>query len=189
MESAMARSKTPGLLQRGGSTWHYDIIVDGVRYQGSTHTTDLKLANLALNQIRLDIARGQLALPHDREVIRLKDLHEEFLGAKHAQISAPYLASLTAHWKHWINPLLGSLPIGKIHLSHIDQLRNTLLEAKKSQVFTNDVLISLRTLLNFGVKRGKLKRAPKVVVPPPRFPGTASAASRQHPRPRFQGME
>ena len=158
----MARSKTPGLVQRGGTTWHYDIVVDGLRYQGSTHTTDLKLATLALSQVRLDIARGQLALPQDKGVHLLKDLHEEFLGAKRNQISPLYLASLTAHWKHWICPLLGSLPLSKIHLSHIDQLRNALLEAKRSQVFTNDVLISLRTLLNFGVKRGKLKRAPKV---------------------------
>jgi integrase len=174
----MARSKTPGLVRRGGPIWHYDIVVDGLRYQGSTHTSDLKLANLALNQVRLDIARGQLALPQDREVLLLKELHEEFLGAKRAQISPLYLASLTAHWKHWINPILGSLPVTKVHLSHIDDLRNALLAAKKSQVFTNDVLISLRTLLNFGVRRGKLKRAPKVELlrvqkkPRPTVPAT-----------------
>ncbi len=175
----MARSKTPGLVQRGSTTWHYDIMVDGERYQGSTHTTDLKLANLALNQVRLDIARGQLALPQDREVHLLANLHEEFLNAKRAQISPLYLASLTAHWKHWINPNLGSLPLSKVHLSHIDQLRNALLAAKKSHVYTNDVLISLRTLLNFGVKRGKLKRAPKVeLLRVQRQPRTTVPASR-----------
>jgi len=178
MESAMARSKTPGLIQRGGTTWHYDIVVDGMRYQGSTHTSDLKLATLALHQVRLDIARGQLALPQDREVRLLSNLHDEFLNAKRSQISLPYLASLTAHWVHWINPRLGSLPIAKVQLSHIDDLKNALLDAKRSPVFTNNVLISLRTLLNFGVKRGKLKRAPKIELirvqkkPRPTVPAT-----------------
>ena len=158
----MARSKTPGLVQRGGTTWHYDLVVEGQRYQGSTHTSDLKLASLALHQVRLDIARGQLALPQKGEVQHLANLHVDFLNAKRAHISPSYMASLSAHWKHWLNPQLGSLPISKINLSHIDQLRNALLDAKKSPVFTNDVLISLRTLLNFAVKRGRLKRAPKV---------------------------
>jgi integrase len=153
---------TPGLIQRGGATWHYDILVEGQRYQGSTNTTDPKLASLYLAQVRLDIARGQLALPQKREVYLLSNLRDEFLNAKRAHVSPAYLASTGAHWKHWLGPLLGSIPASKLQSGDIDRLRNALLDARKSEVFTNNVLISLRTLLNFAMKRGKLKQAPKV---------------------------
>lgn len=158
----MALSKTPGLTKRGGSVWHYDILVDGVRYQGSTRNTDLKTATLFLSQLRLDIARGRLALKDTRKQLLLEEVHEEFLASKTASVSPLYIASVTAHWRIWLGPRLGKTPIDKIQAAQVDQLRNALLEAGRSQVFTNNVLVTLRTLLNFAVKRGRLRKAIKV---------------------------
>jgi len=158
----MARSKTPGLSRRRGSVWQYDILVDGVRYQGSTRTTDLKTATLFLNQLRLDIARGRLALKDTRKTLLLEEVHREFLAAKTASASPLYITSATAHWRVWIAPRLGKTPIDKIDAAQVDRLRNALLEAGRSPVFTNNVLITLRTHLNFAVKRGRLRKALKV---------------------------
>jgi integrase len=158
----MARSKTLGLIKRNGSVWHYDILVDGVRYQGSTRTTDLKTATLFLNQLRLDIARGRLALKDTRKTLLLEEAHQEFLANKSASVSPLYLTSVKAHWRVWIAPRMGKTPIDKIDNAQVDQLRNDLLEAGRSKVFTNNVLITLRTLLNFAVKRGRLRKALKV---------------------------
>lgn len=158
----MARGKTPGLTKRGGSVWQYDLLVDGVRYQGSTRTTDLKTATLFLNQLRLDIARGRLALKDTRRTLLLEEVQQEFLASKTASRSPLYIASATAHWRVWIAPRLGKTPIDKIDAALVDLLRNALLEAGRSPVFTNNVLISLRTLLNFAVKRGRLRKALKV---------------------------
>jgi len=158
----MARSKTPGLTQRGGSVWNYDIVVDAVRYQGSTKTTDLKTATLFLSQLRLDIARGKLALKDTRRTLLLEEIHREFLASKTPSASPRYITSATAHWRVWIAPRLGKTPVDRIDAAMVDQLRNDLLVAGRSPVFTNNVLISLRTLLNFAVKRGRLRKALKV---------------------------
>jgi len=158
----MAFSKTPGLIKRGRSIWHYDILVDGIRYQGSTRTTDLKTATLFLSQLRLDIARGRLALKGVREQVLLEEVYREFLASKTSSASPLYIASVTAHWRNWLGPQLGKTPIDKIQVAQVDQLRNALLGAARSQVFTNNVLVTLRTLLNFAVKRGKLRKAVRV---------------------------
>lgn len=158
----MARSKTPGLTQRGGSVWNYDIVVDAVRYQGSTKTTDLKTATLFLSQLRLDIARGKLALKDTRRTLLLEEVHREFLASKTPSANPRYITSATAHWRVWIAPRLGKTPVDRIDAALVDQLRNDLLVAGRSPVFTNNVLISLRTLLNFAVKRGRLRKALKV---------------------------
>ena len=158
----MAHCNTPGLTKRGGSIWHYDVLVDGVRYQGSTKTTDLKTATLFINQLRLDIARGKLALKDTRKPILLEEVHQEFLASKTASLSPLYIASVSAHWRVWIEPRLGKTPIDKIQAAQVDQLRNAMLGAGKSPVFTNNVMVTLRTHLNFAVKRGKLAKALKV---------------------------
>ena len=158
----MARSKTPGLMRRNGSIWHYEILVDGIRYRGTTHTTDLKTATLFLSQLRLDIARGRLALKDTRKTLLLDEVHQEFLASKTASASPLYITSVRAHWRIWLGPRLGKTPIDKIDAALVDQLRNALLEAGRSQVFTNNVLVTLRTHLNFAVKRGRLRKPLKV---------------------------
>jgi hypothetical protein len=116
----MTRTKTPGLVKRGGSIWHYDVLVDGVRYQGSTRTPDLKTATLFVNQLRLDIARGKLALKDTRRTLTLDEVHQEFLASKTPSVSPLYLASLSAHWRVWLEPRLGNTPIDKIDASHLE---------------------------------------------------------------------
>ena len=139
----MALSKIPGLTKRGGSIWHYDVLVDGVRYQGSTRTSDLKTATLFVSQLRLDIARGRLALKDTRKPLLLEEVHQEFLAHKTASASPLYIASITAHWRIWLGPRLGKTPIDKIQAPQVDQLRNALQEAGRSPVFTNNVLVTL----------------------------------------------
>lgn len=158
----MAHANTPGLTKRKGSIWHYDILVDGLRYQGSTRTADLKTATLFLNQLRLDIARGRLALKDTRKMLLLEEVFQEFLASKASSASPLYLTSLKAHWRIWLEPRLGRTPIDKVQAALVDQLRNALLEAGRSPVYTNNVLVTLRTLLNFAVKRGRLRKALKV---------------------------
>jgi integrase len=158
----MAHSKTPGLTKRGGTIWHYDILVDGQRYQGSTHTPDLKTAILFLSQLRLDIARGKLALKDTRKTPSLEEVFQEFLTAKTATSSPVYMTSLKAHWRVWLEPRMGTTIVDKVDATMVDQLRNALLCAGRSRVFTNNVLVTLRTLLNFAVKRGRLRKALKV---------------------------
>jgi integrase len=149
-------------MRRNGSIWHYEILVDGIRYRGTTHTTDLKTATLFLNQLRLDIARGRLALKDTRKTLLLEEVHQEFLASKTASVSPLYINSVTAHWRVWLGPRMGKVPIDKIEAALVDQLRNALLEAGRSPVFTNNVLVTLRTHLNFAVKRGRLRKPLKV---------------------------
>ena len=161
-EVSMARSYTPGLIRRNGNIWHYNITVEGVRYQGSTRTVDLKTATLFLGQLRLDIARGKLALKDSRTPMLLEELYREFLTHKRFVASTPYLASVSAHWRIWIEPRFGNKPIDEIGIIEIDKLRNDVLIAGRSLVFANNVLVTVRTLLNFALKRGRLQKAVKV---------------------------
>ncbi|MBP1627537.1 MAG: integrase [Holophagaceae bacterium] len=153
----MAQGRTPGLTKRG-DTWHYDILIDGERYRGSTKTSDLKTATLFVNQLRLDVARGKLALAGTQKTVLLEDIFMEFMTAKKISASPLYITSMTAHWLVWLQDRLGKMSIEKIHPTHVDELRNALLGAGRSKVFTNNVLTTLRTLLNFAVKRGKMRK-------------------------------
>ena len=158
----MARNSTPGLIRRNGNIWHYNITVEGVRYQGSTRTVDFKTATLFLGQLRLDIARGKLALKDSRTPMLLEELYREFLTNKRFVASTPYLASVSAHWRIWIEPRIGNKPIEQLGIIEIDNLRNDLLIAGRSLVYANNVLVTVRTLLNFALKRGRLQKAVKV---------------------------
>ncbi len=158
----MARNSTPGLIRRNGNIWHYNITVEGVRYQGSTRTVDLKTATLFLGQLRLDIARGKLALKDSRTPMLLEEVYREFLTNKRFVASTPYLASVSAHWRIWIEPRIGKKVLDEITCSEIDGLRNDLLKAGRSQVFTNNVLVTLRTLLNLALKRGRVRKVARV---------------------------
>ena len=156
----MALRKTPGLTMRKGASWQYDIVVEGVRHQGSTRTSDLKTATLFLSQMRLDIARGKLGIKEVQRPILLDEIHEEFLANKAVSASSSYLASVSAHWRIWLEPRFGQVPIGRIKGAHVDLLRNGLLESGRSRTYTNNVLVTLRTLLNFAKKREMVLRPP-----------------------------
>lgn len=158
----MAHSKTPGLIQRGSGIWHYDFLVDRIRYQGTTGTPDPKSAALYVSKLRLDIARGDLDIGLDRQNLLLEDIHAEYLASRQRHISQSYLASLGAHWRLWLAPALGKIPVDRVGALQVDLLRNALLDAGKSRTYANDVLITLRTLLNFAFKRGRLRKALKV---------------------------
>jgi hypothetical protein len=46
-----------------GKYYYYDIIIDGVRYKGTTKTTDKKLAEQIASTIKSDILRQKHDLP------------------------------------------------------------------------------------------------------------------------------
>jgi integrase len=158
----MSRSNMPGLYKRNGGSWQYDILVEGHRYQGSTKTPDLKTATLFLIQLRLDIARGALGIKETKKSILLDEIYQEFLAYKVASASSSYLSSVAVHWRIWLEPRLGNTPIDKIKGAQVDALRNNLLEAGRSRIYTNNVLVTLRTLLNFAKKREKVFRPPMI---------------------------
>ena len=195
----MAHRKTPGLTKRNGTVWHFDIIVDGERHQGSTHTTDQKTAALFLSQMRLDIARGKLGLKGSKRSILLNEIHQEFLAFKAASASPSYLASVSAHWRLWLEEKLAQVPIERIKCAHVDQIRNSLLEAGRSRIYANNVLVTLRTLLNFAGKRGKLpkplkvellrvQRKPRPTVPAKRFTEFLDAVDHSTKNPHVRVM-
>jgi hypothetical protein len=50
-------------IRKRGNIWYYDMMIDGVRYKGTTKTTDKSLAEKIVSTIKTDILRQKHDLP------------------------------------------------------------------------------------------------------------------------------
>ena len=65
-------------IRKRGKYYYYDLMVDGVRYKGTTKTDDKKLAENIADTIKADILRKKHSLPSIIDY-KFKDIWELYL--------------------------------------------------------------------------------------------------------------
>ena len=144
-----------GNIRLRGKFYHYDLMIDGKRYKGSTRTGDKKLAKHLADTIKADLLRKKHDLPTTVDYI-FQNIWEQFLKAQ----STTYLTKkrkITAS-KHFL-PVFGNKNIRNITKDQIEnyQLKRKLdiLSLQKNQnkreqeISFRTVNIELEVLRNF----------------------------------------
>lgn len=145
----------PNLIRKG-RYWHYTLKVGGLRAHGSTRATDLGTAKKVMEAKRKELLDGEV---HRREAMpTLGKLVEEWLRLNQGCLSIKHLTRTEQISRIWLLPRLGSTPINRIMTSDALAVRSVVLEAGRSQVTANNILRTLKLLLNFAVKMQYLER-------------------------------
>lgn len=145
----------PNLIRKG-RYWHYALKVGGQRAHGSTRATDLGTAKKVLEAKRKELLDGEV---RRREAMpTLSKLVEEWFRINRGCLSSKHLIRTEQIARMWLLPRLGPMPINRITTSDALAVRSRVLEAGRSQVTANNILRTLKFLLNFAVKMQYLER-------------------------------
>lgn len=155
-------SPIPG-LQKVGRFWHYFLQVNGQRVHGSTRATDLATAKKILEEKRRELLEGQ-----HRIISRIPTLRawfDHWWDSHQAVFSHGHLGSVRSIYWKWIDPRLGNRLLDQVTTVELMTLRGDQLAAGCSPRFTNNTLQLVKTLLNYGIKLGYIRRLPFAVKP------------------------
>lgn len=145
----------PNLIRKG-RYWHYSLKVGGQRAHGSTRATDLGTAKKVMEAKRKELLEGEV---HRREAApTFNKLVEEWFRINRSCLSSKHLTRTEEIARIWLSPRLGSMPINRIMTSDALAIRSRVLEAGRSQVTANNILRTLKFLLNFAVRMQYLER-------------------------------
>lgn len=145
----------PNLIRKG-RYWHYTLKVGGRRAHGSTRATDLGTAKKVMEAKRKELLDGDV---RRREAMpTFIKLVEEWLQINVGCFSSKHTIRTEQIARMWLSPRLGSMPINRITTSDALAIRSRVLEAGRSLVTANNILRTLKLILNFAVKMQYLER-------------------------------
>jgi len=185
-------------LFRKGRYWHYSLKVAGQRAHGSTRATDLATAKTVMEAKRRELLDGET---RRRETLpTLTKLVEEWFQANRGCLSQKHLTRTEQIARIWLLPRLGSLAVNRIRTTDALSIRTLVLDAGRSLVTANNVLRTLKLLLNFAAKMQymernrckcmllKVQRKPRPTLAAARVPEFLEAVDRATPSPQKRCM-
>jgi len=159
-------------IRKRGSIYYYDMMIDGVRYKGTTKTTDKSLAEKIASTIKTDILRQKHNLPTivNYADYNFQDAWEQYLKS---QITTPG----TQKVKKWISihflPVFNDRSIKEISHSDIQnyQLKRRLevmdmpknkgkRDSEISFAYINKEFLILSNFFNFCIEKGYIDKNP-----------------------------
>ena len=158
-----------GNIRLRGKFYHYDFMIDGKRYKGSTKTSDKKLAEHIADTIKADLLRKKHDLP---SVInyRFKDIWELYIKSQSTAKKTIEVRLTSA--KHFL-PVLQNMSLNTITTDKIENYRlNRKLEItsleknsgkRESEISFRSVNIEIATLynfFNFCIEKGYIDKNP-----------------------------
>jgi integrase len=154
-----------GNIRLRGKFYHYDFMIDGKRYKGSTRTVDKKLAEHIADTIKADILRKKHDLPTNISY-NFIDAYNSYIENKGLKIR-----ERTAS-KHFL-PVFQNMTLGKITFDTVEnyQLKRKLeitsleknagkREAEINFRSVNYEISILRNFFNFCIKKGYIDKNP-----------------------------
>ncbi len=158
-----------GNIRLRGRFYHYDFMIDGKRYKGSTKTSDKKLAEHIADTIKADLLRKKHDLPTTLDYI-FEDLWKIYLDSQATALT-------TQKVKRWISkhflPVFKNKKIAEINNDQIEDYRlKRRLEIlsmpknigkKESEVsfaYLNKEILILSNFFNFCIKKGYIDKNP-----------------------------
>ena len=149
--------------------YHYDFMIDGKRYKGSTRTGDKKLAEHIADTIKADLLRKKHDLPSNIKY-QFKDVWEIYIKSQSYCFKTEESKINSA--KHFL-PVFQNMPLDSITADKIENYRlNRKLEIKsleknsgkrESEISFRSVNIEIATLshfFNFCIKKGYIDKNP-----------------------------
>lgn len=133
--------------------WHYDFKFQGVRYQGSTLTSNRGEAEIFLASIRADLARGVFNVPG--KGVRFDEAAEKYL--EYASINKASGSSEPYHVRKHLVPHFGAIPLNSISLETCERYKHKRLDAGATRATINRELTTLKSILKYAAE-AKLAR-------------------------------
>jgi integrase len=65
--------------KKNSDKWYYQVVLDGKRYQGSTRTSDKKLAIQIAKSVEADVIRKRFNIPGTEKITVFKDIWKDYL--------------------------------------------------------------------------------------------------------------
>jgi integrase len=154
-------------LTKRGTTWHYDFIFKGRRFQGSTHQTNINKAKLIESKVRSDAAMEDFGITPRKDIPTLKEFLEgPFLehcrrhakAKRTADFYSEKIKRLLAH--PWTDTRISD--ITGVEIGDYCQWRNR----SASTATTNGELATLRKALNLAFEWNLVPRKIRVRLLP-----------------------
>ena len=156
-------------IRKRGDTYHYDFMIDGKRYRGSTKTTDKKLAQTIADTIKADIIRKKHNLP-GKINYNLGDVWDNYIASQLTGIKYNERKKIAA--KHFL-PFFNDKQITAVTRDLIEnyQLKRKLeiislaknqnkRESEISFRSANIEIITIHNIFNYCIKKGYLDKNP-----------------------------
>ena len=156
-----------------GKYYYYDMIIDGIRYKGTTKTTDKKLAEQIASTIKTDILRQKHDLPtlvNYNDDYNFKEAWEQYMQAQAVSSETVKLRQHVA--KHFLPAFSdSSIKIITTDLMETYQLKRKLeitaiqknIKKREQEISFRLVNIEIATLynfFNFCIKKGYIEKNP-----------------------------
>jgi integrase/recombinase XerC len=151
---------------KGGYVYYYKVKINGVVHHGSTGESDKEAAEDYLRAVKKN-ARGKakgLITPigFSMTYAELAKYYYESNEDKSKGYKSRYLHGL----KHWLNPIIGNIPIGKLELRDLSKVKANYMSTPSpygkphNEGGLRTILIDLRTTLNFAVAQELIAKLP-----------------------------
>jgi integrase len=150
-------------LNKVGRYWHFNLRVNGKRAHGSTRATDIATARAILETKRQELLRGQMKRP--RAIPTLRVLFREWWKAHERVFSPKHLTTVECIFRRWVLPVLGGHRLDEIRNQEATKMRASVLAEGHSGRYANNVLVTLKAILNFAVRLEYLVALPFSVRP------------------------
>ncbi len=148
------------VLKRG-KFWHYEFMIDGRRYRGSTKETTQSKAKHVESLIIAEV-RNSGADPNYKRAPFLDEFALRFLAYVDAQVSAGQLDHDTRRYYRVGWNLLSNTAIAAMRIDRIGTSDAAVLNFGRSPSHANQAFRTLRRMLNMAVEWKVLRVAPKI---------------------------
>lgn len=143
-------------LRRRGGVFHYDFVIDGRRYRGTTKEKTASKARMIEAALINDAKQSRLSI--SRRSMRLKEFSQRFLQwINDTQLETKSKEYYRGGWK-----MLEATPIAGMRLSHITTDEVGTLRFAHSPANTNRALRTLRRMLGKAAEWSMIASAPRV---------------------------
>lgn len=148
-------------LKKRGKFWHYEVMIDGERYWGTTRETVKSRAQTFEAERITEIRRGTIH-SRVRHMPKLSEFAVEFLEYIDACAAAGSMAAKTQHNYHWGWKLLQGTEVARLPIDRITRANTASVKFGFSGWSARGAQKTLKRILNYAVELGLLQTSPSI---------------------------
>ncbi len=151
---------------KDGFVYYYKCKVDGVNLHGSTGESDKEAAEDFLRAVKKQARSKAKGIDAPiGPIMTYEELGNYYFESKEEK-SKGYKSRYLHGMKHWLNPIIGKIPIGKLELKDLNKVKSNYMNTPSphgkphNEGGLRTILIDLRTTLNFAVEQELIPKLP-----------------------------